>query len=199
MCVVWSYLPSTCVCLQICIFISRRCYFIERSPHNIFHIYLSIYLFHCFLSLLFFCYPDQLSHFVFLFSIFTQYNLATPTILSLCLSVCLSISLSLSLFIRRYFSRFFIYFSLSTISFCLSFFFSQYFCFFSLHFYLVNCHRSFTLSFCFSKYLPVATVSLAHPSVYLFLSLSLSLLPSRSPSLSLIHSYTQIRAHTYTF
>ena len=31
----WLYLHSTCMCVQICIFISRRCYFNETSPNNI--------------------------------------------------------------------------------------------------------------------------------------------------------------------
>ena len=35
MCAVWSYLDSTCVCVQICVSISRRCYFIKRSQNNI--------------------------------------------------------------------------------------------------------------------------------------------------------------------
>ena len=35
MCVVWPYLHSTCVCVQTCIFISRRCYFIGTYSGNI--------------------------------------------------------------------------------------------------------------------------------------------------------------------
>ena len=35
MCAVWPYLQSTCMCVQVCTFISRRCYFIEMSPINI--------------------------------------------------------------------------------------------------------------------------------------------------------------------
>ena len=35
MCAVCPYLHSTCVCVQICIFISRQCYFIETSPNDI--------------------------------------------------------------------------------------------------------------------------------------------------------------------
>ena len=34
MCAVWSFLPSMCVCIQICIFISRGCHFIETSLNN---------------------------------------------------------------------------------------------------------------------------------------------------------------------
>ena len=34
---VWPYFLSTCVCMQICIFISRRCYFKETSPKKSFY------------------------------------------------------------------------------------------------------------------------------------------------------------------
>ena len=34
-CAVWLYLHSTCLCAQICIFISQRNYLIETSPNNI--------------------------------------------------------------------------------------------------------------------------------------------------------------------
>ena len=36
MCAVWLYLQSTCVWVQICIFMSRGCYFIKTSRNNIF-------------------------------------------------------------------------------------------------------------------------------------------------------------------
>ena len=33
-CAAWPYLHTTCMCVQISIFISRRCYFIKTSPNN---------------------------------------------------------------------------------------------------------------------------------------------------------------------